>query len=61
MHVIQMRGDFVGHMATAPKGAPTPRGNTITLTIDAATGEVTDWSLGNQSRDLTKLGAVKSL
>lgn len=56
--LLQMRGSFVG---TAPKGAKLPRGNTLTLTVDAATGEVTDMSLGNQGQGLAKLGAVKAL
>ncbi|MFG3439945.1 hypothetical protein ACGF0J_22080 [Nonomuraea sp. NPDC047897] len=57
-YLVQMRGSFVGR---APKGAQPPRGNTMTLTIDRKTGEVTDMSIGNDRQDLSELGAVKSL
>lgn len=58
VYLVQMSGDFVGK---APKGAPLPRGNTMTVTVDAKTGEVTDLSLGNSRADLKKLGAAKAL
>lgn len=58
VHVIRMSGDFVG---SAPKGAPLPRGNTMTITVDAANGEVTDLSISRERKDLSKLGAVKQL
>lgn len=58
VQVIQMSGSFVGR---APKGAKIPRGTTMTITVDAKTGEVTDTSLGTQRTDLAKLGAVKPL
>lgn len=57
-YLVQMQGSFVGR---APKGAPLPRGNTMTVTVDATTGEVTDLSLGTTRQDLKKLGAVKAL
>lgn len=60
VYLVQMRGSFTGNLVPRPKGAPAPKGDAITLTIDSATGEVTDWSLGKAS-DLAKLGSVKKL
>ncbi|MEV1245075.1 hypothetical protein [Nonomuraea sp. NPDC049750] len=60
VYVVQMKGAFTGHMVPRPKGAPAPKGGAITLTIDSATGEVTDWSLGKPA-DLKRLGSVKAL
>lgn len=57
-YLVQLRGAFVGH---APQGKKVPRGNTMTLTVDAATGVVTDLSLSTAHRDLAKLGSVKQL
>ncbi|MDX3101765.1 hypothetical protein [Nonomuraea angiospora] len=57
-YLVQMKGTFTGR---APKGATLPHGNTMTVTVDAKTGEVTDTSLGNTRQDLKKLGAVKAL
>lgn len=56
--VLQLAGEFVGR---APSGAKLPRGNTMTVTVDAKTGEVTDMSLGVDRKDLGKLGTAKSL
>lgn len=60
VYLVQMRGSFTGNLVPRPKGASAPKGDAITLTIDSATGEVTDWSLGKVS-DLAKLGSVKKL
>lgn len=60
VYLVQVRGGFTGHMVPRPKGAPAPKGDAITLTIDAATGELTDWSLGKAS-DLAKLGKIRKL
>lgn len=57
-YLVQMKGAFVGR---APQGADLPRGTSMTVTVDAATGEVTDTSLGNDRQDLKTLGAVKAL
>lgn len=61
VYVVQMRGQFVGNMASVPKGTQAPKGTVMTLTIDKATGELTDWSLSSKTTDLGKLGAVKPL
>ncbi|MGP4092919.1 hypothetical protein [Nonomuraea sp. KM90] len=58
---IQMRGDFVGNLAPVAKGDRAPKGDTLTVTLDKKTGEITDWSIGSSPQDLKKLGAVKAL
>lgn len=57
-YLVEMKGSFVGR---APSGVQLPRGNTMTVTVDAKTGEVTDTSLGADRQDLKKLGSVKAL
>lgn len=61
VYLIQMTGAFTAGLAPRPKDSPAPTGSTITLTIDKATGELTDWSLSNERTNLAKLGTVKSL
>lgn len=61
VYLVQLAGSFTGDMIPRPPRSKAPRGNTITLAIDGATGEVTDWSLSNERRDLRPLGAVETL
>jgi hypothetical protein len=61
VHVIQMRGNFTGHMTSRPKGHKAPTGKVLTMVYNATTGELTDWSLSPDARDLAKLGSVKKL
>lgn len=58
---IQMHGTFVGNLASVANGDKAPKGNTLTVTLDKTTGEITDWSIGSQPQDLKTLGAVKAL
>lgn len=58
---IQMRGDFTGAFASVPKGGKPVKGDTLSLTLDRVTGEITDWSIGSERQDLKKLGSVKVL
>jgi hypothetical protein len=43
--VLQLHGHFNGAYASVPAGHVTPTGNTLTIVVDAATGEVTDAGL----------------
>ena len=58
---VQMKGNFTGHLATRPKGYKSPTGNVMTVTVDKETGLVTDWSIGKNGKDLSKLGKVSKL
>jgi hypothetical protein len=40
-----LAGHFVGHMAKVPKGASLPSGQHLTVSVDPATNEITDWSI----------------
>jgi hypothetical protein len=55
-YFIQVRGNFTGHYASVPRGAKLPTGNVMTLTVSAATGQVTDASLSNSPVNLASLG-----
>lgn len=61
VHVIQMKGNFTGHMASRPKDSKAPTGKVMTLVYDATTGEVTDWGLSPDAKDMARLGSVKKL
>lgn len=61
VHVLQVKGNFTGDLIGKPQGFKTPTGNVLTYVLDKATGEVTDWSLGNEGQDLKKFGSVKRL
>lgn len=58
---VQMKGDFSGGLVSAPKGAEPIEGDTLTVTLDKTTGEITDWSIGSERQGLAKLGSVKTL
>jgi hypothetical protein len=53
-YVIELHGHFTssrGH----PRGATAPTGTTMLIVVDAETGAITDWALGNT---LTPLSAI---
>jgi hypothetical protein len=56
--VVRLRGDFRATGFSVPAGHAIPTGTVLTVTVDAATGEMTDWSLGGDTKPLTALGAV---
>lgn len=56
--VVRLRGDFRATRFSVPAGHAIPTGTVLTVTVDAATGEMTDWSLGGDTKPLTALGAV---
>jgi hypothetical protein len=59
--VLQLHGHFNGAYASVPAGHVTPTGNTLTIVVDAATGEVTDADLTNTntSTNLKALGTAR--
>lgn len=58
--VVEMTGDFIGYSAKVRHGSPPPTGSHMTVTIDAATGEISDYSITNESSGLTSMGRVLS-
>ncbi|MFI9456939.1 hypothetical protein [Amycolatopsis sp. NPDC052450] len=60
-YFVQMTGDFVGHAAKVPRGSKAPRGNVLTLTIDATTGRTLGWSIALAPHDLSRFGTVSTL
>jgi len=53
-YIIELHGHFTscrGH----PRGAAAPTGTTMLIVVDAATGAITDWALGNA---LTPLSTI---
>ena len=61
VEVVELPGHFTGYLASVPQGAALPTGNMLTLTIDPSRGEVTDWSLGGKTSNLSSLGTVSTL
>jgi hypothetical protein len=52
---VVVRGAFVGYMAHVA-GGHLPRGSVLTITFDANTLEVTDWSIRGNAPDVSRLG-----
>lgn len=63
VYAVQLKGTFSSfRRAPQHKKGRIPAGNTLTVLVDAATGQVTDWSITNTSADtLTRLGPVTTL
>ena len=59
VYVIRMAGHFKNKKA-GPHGG-TPTGTTMTVTVSAATGQITDWGLTDSPTDLSPLGPVTKL
>jgi hypothetical protein len=60
-YLIQLDGKFTVPSAKVAKGSVAPTGNSLSITVDASTGRVTDWAVGNSSANLRTLGAVAQL
>jgi hypothetical protein len=58
--LIAVRGHFIAKGAPIPPGAKPPTGTVLTLVVDAATGQVADFGIGNRYPPLAKLGPVTS-
>jgi hypothetical protein len=61
-YVVIMQGNFTDEKAFMPPGAKAPTGNTLSLTIRASDGAVTDLVLNNQPyNDLSQLGLITDI
>lgn len=56
--LIVAKGNFVDDNAPRPPGAPAPSGSVLTLTVDAQSGELTDFGIQQSVPDLASLGPV---
>lgn len=54
-----MQGHFTA--ADVPPGHQAPTGDTLVVTVSAATGKVTDWSIRNSGSDISSLGNATRL
>jgi hypothetical protein len=53
-----MHGVFTDRYARVPAGAPMPTGTTLTIIVDASTGQELDLQLSYASPDLASAGSV---
>jgi hypothetical protein len=56
--LIAVRGHFIAKDAQAPPGAPDPTGSVLTLVVNAKSGSVFDFGIGNTYPRLAELGSV---
>jgi hypothetical protein len=61
VYMIQMTGTFAVPAAKVPTGGSAPKGTTLTVTVDAATGQVDDWGIDSTMHNLSALGTVAAL
>jgi hypothetical protein len=62
VYVVEVTGGtFTDNAASTPPGVPPPSGSVLTLTVDAQSFRVTDFSLTDTAPDLTKIGPVVNL
>jgi hypothetical protein len=61
VYQVQLHGHFNGATASKPHGAPVPHGTVLTVTIDASTGQITDWGISDTAAPLNQLGAVRNI
>ncbi|MBB1159398.1 hypothetical protein [Amycolatopsis dendrobii] len=61
VYLIQMTGNFVGYAAKIPRGSNAPRGNVLTVTVDAKSGHMLGWSILVEPHDLATFGVVSAL
>jgi hypothetical protein len=58
-YVVMLRGHFTAPVPPHAKKAAPPAANTMELTVDAATGQITDWGIGPaRTFHLSRLGPV---
>ena len=57
-YLIAVRGHFVANDAETPPGARAPTGSVLTLVVNATTGRLLDFGIGNRYPRLAKLGPV---
>lgn len=61
VYVIKMTGHFTAHNAGVPAKGHVPTGTTMTVTVSAATGQVTDWGITDSAPDLSPAGHATAL
>lgn len=59
-YLIAERGSFVLKNASVPSGAVAPRGDVLTLVVNARSGRGTDGGVSDRYPDLASLGAVRT-
>lgn len=59
--LINMQGAFIARMAHVPPHRALPTGDNIYLIVNATTGQITDWGIGNQPIQLARLGSPMTL
>jgi hypothetical protein len=61
VYLVQLQGQFTAVAASMPHGQLAPTGQYLTFTVDASTGDVLDWSVGDHFSDLSTLGPVAAI
>lgn len=61
VYLVQVTGKFVAHQAKVPAGKAIPTGSSMTLTVDASTGQILDWGVTENPQDISILGTASSL
>lgn len=56
--VIQQHGHFTARYASVPDGSALPTGSVMTLVVDSTSGNLTDYGLSSNDKDLSSLGDV---
>jgi hypothetical protein len=57
--IVVVGGTFIANGASVPLGASTPQGSVLTITLEAATYDVTDWGVSNVEPDLSKVASAR--
>jgi len=61
VYLAVLTGSFVDNHAYVPPESDAPTGSVVTITVDAATQEILDLSVGDHQVDLSSLGAPATL
>jgi hypothetical protein len=61
VYLIELPGKFTTPAARVPQGKKAATGSNLTVTVDAANGQVLDWGITNTPTTLSTLGAVSAL
>lgn len=61
VYLVQVTGNFVAHRAHVPAGSALPTGSSMTLTVDANTGQILDWGVTKEPQDISTLGVASSM
>jgi hypothetical protein len=61
VYLVQVTGEFTVHEPQAPAQQAPPSGKSMTLIVDASTGQVIDWGVAKDPEDISALGTISSL